>query len=702
MKKNIFILIILACYTLSSRAYDLEEWNVYYNITGPGEVEVTQGEKAYEGFVNIPDSVVTAGTVYRVTAIGDRAFMLCDRLTSLRLPTSLKRIGTAAFASCRLLSFLRLPAGTTIIGDEAFLGCSGLVSVNIPASVKEIGTEAFARCTRMERINVDENSQWFAMVDNCLYNKEKTTLLAYPNAHGSQFMVPQGTRDIAPRAFEGCTALQSVMLPPSVTAIGDAAFYGCTALTSAQLSQGLVTIGKWAFAECENLPTIRIPAQTATIGEDAFSFCSNMTAIYVDEANSHFCSEGGVLLDARQATVVCFPCGKDGSYRIPSTVTAVNNHAFYGCTKLQTLIIPASVAELKDNPFVFCDALTDIVVEDANARFASVDGILFNKAKDDIVFFPNGREGSYTIPENITEVKRAPFMMSHALSALTLPSSARTIESQAFLGCYGLTAVNIPYGLTQIGEQAFDDCANLRDIICCGLPVPSAPFASESYANATLYVPRGAASTFMGNGEWGQFGNVQEFGIYIPYMSVASGADFWLPLMKMNTLPLSRVEADITLPAGITVRTGDDGSIMVNLGGNGDTHTATCQHVGDQTYRLTITPNGTEPLDDDPTVCVVAMTCSSTLPLGPVEFGTDHTTIDIAHPAIKATAVQQGATFSINIADPLGITFAETDRLAWPADIYNLQGIRVKANAYNLKGLPGGIYLVNGHKVVVK
>ena len=37
-----------------------------------------------------------------------------------------------------------------------------------------------------------------------------------------------------------------------------------------------------------------------------------------------------------------------------------------------------------------------------------------------------------------------------------------------------------------------------------------------------------------------------------------------------------------------------------------------------------------------------------------------------------------------------------------PFDIYNLQGIKVKSKATDLRGLPRGIYIINGKKVAVK
>ena len=44
-------------------------------------------------------------------------------------------------------------------------------------------------------------------------------------------MIPDEVTKIGDSAFEGCTALTSVMIPASVTSVGETVFNGCTALT---------------------------------------------------------------------------------------------------------------------------------------------------------------------------------------------------------------------------------------------------------------------------------------------------------------------------------------------------------------------------------------------------------------------------------------------------------------------------------------
>lgn len=47
--------------------------------------------------------------------------------------------------------------------------------------------------------------------------------------------VCEGTRSIAPRAFDGCLALKSLTIPASVTDVGEKAFRNCPNLTTVYL-----------------------------------------------------------------------------------------------------------------------------------------------------------------------------------------------------------------------------------------------------------------------------------------------------------------------------------------------------------------------------------------------------------------------------------------------------------------------------------
>lgn len=79
-----------------------------------------------------------------VTVIGDMAFARCERLENIMIPSTVTIIGDGAFAFCKSLEHIVLPPAVTVIGDGAFMLCESLENITIPQSVTEIGELAFA------------------------------------------------------------------------------------------------------------------------------------------------------------------------------------------------------------------------------------------------------------------------------------------------------------------------------------------------------------------------------------------------------------------------------------------------------------------------------------------------------------------------------------------------------------------------------
>lgn len=84
-----------------------------------------------------------------LTSIGERAFVLCDSLIDVAIPSAVTRIGTAAFAYCTGLIRVVIPEGVTQLGDFAFYECPGLREVIMPDSLVSIGADVFANTTNV-------------------------------------------------------------------------------------------------------------------------------------------------------------------------------------------------------------------------------------------------------------------------------------------------------------------------------------------------------------------------------------------------------------------------------------------------------------------------------------------------------------------------------------------------------------------------
>jgi hypothetical protein len=147
--------------------------------------------------------------------------------------------------------------------------------------------------------------------------------------------------------------------------------------------------------------------------------------------------------------------------RIPDTtnglpVTSIGDGAFYECGGLTSVTIPNSVTSIGDFAFEFCTSLTAITVDGLNAFYSSVNGVLFNKSQTTLIQCPEGKAGSYTIPNGVTSIGVYAFKSCISLTSVTIPNSVTSIGDDAFESCWSLNSVTIPNSVTSIGDHAFE------------------------------------------------------------------------------------------------------------------------------------------------------------------------------------------------------------------------------------------------------
>ena len=125
---------------------------------------------------------------------------------------------------------------------------------------------------------------------------------------------------------------------------------------------------------------------------------------------------------------------------IPSSVTSIDEFAFYGCRGLANIVIPSSVTSIGKSTFYNCSGLTSVVVEEGNK-------------------FYDSRENCNAIIETKTNE------LLFGCQSTVIPDSVTSIGEGAFSGCSGLTSVIIPYSVREIGEGAFYNCSGLTSIV---------------------------------------------------------------------------------------------------------------------------------------------------------------------------------------------------------------------------------------------
>ena len=375
-----------------------------------------------------------------VTGIGEDAFSGCTNLTSITIPDSVTEIGRYAFEGCTGLTSVTLPGSVTSIGTMAFIRCASLTSITIPDKVASIGDCPFLGCTSLVSINVATGNQNYVSVNGVLYNKDKTELICYPaEKKGNNYKIPDGVTEIGGSAFRGCTSLTSITIPDSVAYIGNFTFNGCTNLTS-----------------------ITIPDSVTRIGDYAFRGCTSLKAINVATDNQNYVSVSGVLYKKNQydkniTALICYPAGKkDNNYTIPDGVKSIYGYAFSYCTSLVSITIPDSVTWISsDIVFSGCTSLTMINVATENRNYVSVNGVLYNNDKTELICYPAGKKDKdYNIIDGVTSIYQEAFSGCTNLKSVTIPGSLTSIGSMDFYLCTSLTSITIPDSVTSIGYLA--------------------------------------------------------------------------------------------------------------------------------------------------------------------------------------------------------------------------------------------------------
>ena len=161
--------------------------------------------------------------------------------------------------------------------------------------------------------------------------------------------------------------------------------------------------------------------------------------------------------------------GPGGAVAIPDTinglpVTRIGAFAFYGHLTVTSVTIPNSVTNIGEAAFRYCTSLSAITVDTLNSFYSSMDGVLFNKSQTLLIKFPEGKAGSYEIPNSVTSIGGIAFEYCTSLASVAIPNSVTNIEASAFWSCTSLINVRIPNSVTSIGATAFAYCTNLTSV----------------------------------------------------------------------------------------------------------------------------------------------------------------------------------------------------------------------------------------------
>lgn len=289
---------------------------------------------------------------------------------------------------------------------------------------------------------------------NSDFETENGVLVRYIGSN-AEVEIPDSVTVIGEGAFSG-TNVEVVVIPDSVREIRNRAFSGCPNLQEVEIGDTVSRIGSSAFMQCPMLSRVSLGRDVRELGNGIFSGCPQLSEIEVDEENTSFVCEDGVLLNAERTCLYEMLNGRSGVvYEMPDTVTAVRRYAFWDCQNVHLLVLSNSLQEIDPYAFSNCGGLQAVA-----------------------------------IPGSVTTIGAKAFSDCRNLETVTLTASTRDIHATAFDGC-GKVSIYAPdnsvgarYAVDNGYQNAsFDEFTMLRDRLIAQYEEESAQNGTEEDAD---------------------------------------------------------------------------------------------------------------------------------------------------------------------------------------------------------------------------
>lgn len=335
------------------------------------------------------EKLVSVEIPVTVKKVGANAFKSCSSLQKVDLP-SVETLGASVFERCGKLTTVTLSPDLQVIPDYAFQYCGSLADVPLPSSLVSIGVSAFRECDGLSAV-----------------------------------VMPNTVTTLNKNAYESCNTLTTVTLSLGLQAIPDNAFRDCGSLVDVPLPPSLVSIGTGAFEQCRSLTSVNMPNTVTTLNNSAYYVCTNLKEVKLSESlknigDASFCE-----------------CGNLISIDIPASVSTINSHAFRSCVKLETVTLHEGLQSIEGASFSGCKSLVSV-----------------------------------TIPETVTSIGVEAFDNS-GLRSIIIPRSVTSMGDRAF-AYSGLRSITIPETVTSVGGGILNGCSRLTSIFWeCNRDVPN-------------------------------------------------------------------------------------------------------------------------------------------------------------------------------------------------------------------------------------
>lgn len=301
-----------------------------------------------------------------VTAIADKAFEDCYKLTEIILPDTITEIKDA-FGGCEKLTY-------NVYGNAKYLGTADnphfaliekesddITVCTVHQDTRITAWYAFNACKSFNRVNYLGTVEDWCKIDfggNFGNPLERAHNLYINNELVTELVIPSSVTEIKQHQFESISA-SKIVFPRGIKSIGYAAFCQ-SSVTTVYLSGDIEFIDKYAFMMCKDLTTVTIKGQDdLKLGEAAFAFCDNLKTVTIDADYAELGKD------------VCSGCDTLRTVTLRGIGMNIGSGAFQYCNELTTFNIFGTPAKIGSE--AFANKLTTINFNNTWTWWSTVD-----------------------------------------------------------------------------------------------------------------------------------------------------------------------------------------------------------------------------------------------------------------------------------------------------------------------------------------
>ena len=522
---------------------------------------------------------VTVGESGNLLVTTIRGSQQGEDYTTVTVPKDVKYISAGAFSVNRNLDTIYLPEGCQMESESVPLTTKVVYykvnkDKNENAVVRTASTGEEITQVTVSGVEVLKPDQELNL--NNIYGKYEITAIDNDafNKSGKNLhtiILPNSVESINAGVFENCKNLETIYLKEGCTienegniADKNLIYYtddGATIssakinidnfqLELSQIRNGIgLKIGENAFKDQVKMKSVAIPATVTSIGTNPFAGCTGLQTITVEEGNTAYKIENGVLLSKDGKTLVCYPAGNTGTTcTTPESVTAIAAQAFADCKKLENVVLRENVTSVGADAFTGCDKLKAVyaqkdcdidstvlnseniiyyivtnedvsskevtigkTTEDYNDSLAGGQNCIINRAGTELDLNVLNNTGLYKItcigagafyqeaskqhnlkriiiPEGVTEVKGGFLRYNTGLESVKLPTTLEgTLPRYSITDNKVLKTLTIPHQVTNIDSEAFTATTGLETVYVPSTITDITPITNYSSTANIIY-----------------------------------------------------------------------------------------------------------------------------------------------------------------------------------------------------------------------